>query len=167
MWAQQVESSQVAAPLDLKTAPSLDASAGPAPSVVGSPAPKASATHESLAWQRGRYHRMKVAGYMVAASALVLALGEIPMSKSRREHEADFGEGSCTPMTFPYVASGAFVAGMAVGLTGSHRDHELTSKHGSIVRKSGGWRAALAALGVSAALASLTAAFALSSICSS
>lgn len=123
--------------------------------------------HASLGRQRGRYRTMRVAGYLLAATALVVGLASIPLHMARHDHVSEYGRGSCTPNLFPAIAAAALGSGLTVGILGSVRDRELTQKHGPVVPLRSGWRAALAGLGVFTAMGVVTSSIVTTGFCNS
>lgn len=137
----------------------------PAPAVE-LPAPSLPAAEQTeLGRRRARYHRMKVSGYLLAATAMTLSYIAIPFEIMRHDHQRSFGRDSCSPSLFPYVGALAFVTGLTVGAIGSARDNALTRKHGSVAPVRSRWRTALVGLGAGSAMSALV--LSMVSICSS
>jgi hypothetical protein len=162
-WLQRVSSSRA---LLESSATSLLPDAPPAVAASGASS-HAAQTPNTLAQQRGRYRTMRVAGYLLAAAAVTLSIVAIPVLQQRKEHVSFYGEESCGPNLFPYLAAPAFAIGLGLGITGSVRDRELTREHRSIAARRTRWRSALAGVGAGLMVATLTSALPLSAICNS
>lgn len=121
----------------------------------------------ALELARGRFRTQQVTGYLVAAAALTLALAGIPLLRERKLHTDDYGEDSCALNLFPYLSGAAFAAGLAVGITGSVRDRQLTRDHGAVGKRRTPWRAAVAGVSAGLTIATLGALMPLSLLCNS